>query len=85
MLTQLPIIQQVSQRLILYITAITQNNGTYLYLQDISQAYIQSAIKLNQDFYIRALLKLSTALKVLQGIILKVIRPLYSIPEAGNY
>ena len=25
------------------------------------------------------------ALKVPQGIILKIVRPLYSIPEAGNY
>jgi hypothetical protein len=42
-------------------------------------------MKLNQDFYIRVLFKLSIVLRVLQGIILKVVRPLYSIPEAGNY
>src|SRR6266571_2893029 len=63
----------------------TQNNSTYLYLRDISQAYIQSATKLNQDFYIRAPLKLSTAFGVSQGTILKVVRPLYNIPEAGNH
>ena len=49
------------------------------------QAYIQLAIKLNQDFYIRVPLKLNTVLKVSQGIILKVVKPLYSIPKAGNY
>src|SRR6266568_5543934 len=42
-------------------------------------------MKLNQDFYIRAPLELSIALRVLEGTILKVVRPLYSIPEAGNY
>ena len=31
------------------------------------------------------LLKLSTVLKISQGTILKIVRPLYSIPEAGNY
>ncbi|OCK87450.1 uncharacterized protein K441DRAFT_594094, partial [Cenococcum geophilum 1.58] len=36
-----------------------------------------SAIRLNRDFYIRAPLELST--------ILKVVRPLYGIPKAGNY
>src|SRR6266699_6676988 len=42
-------------------------------------------MKLNQDFYIRAPLELSIVLGVLEGIILKVVRPLYSIPKAGNY
>src|SRR6266702_4133853 len=63
----------------------TQNNSTYFYLQDILQAYIQSAIKLNQDFYIKAPLKFNTAFKVLQNIILKNFKPLYGIPEAGNH
>ena len=42
-------------------------------------------MKLNQDFYIKAPLKLSIALKVSEGTILKVVRPLYSIPKAGNH
>ena len=42
-------------------------------------------MKLNQDFYIKAPLELNTALKVLQDIILKVVRLLYSIPKAGNH
>ena len=85
-LTQSPTIQRVSQRLILCIAAITQNDvNTHLYLRDISQAYVQSATRLNRDFYIRAPLELSTALGVSQGTILKVVRPLYGIPEAGNH
>jgi len=54
-------------------------------LRDISQAYVQSTTKLNRDFYIRAPLELSIALGVSEGTILKVVRPLYGIPEAGNH
>src|SRR6266702_7399393 len=42
-------------------------------------------MKLNRDFYIRVPLELSIVIKVLEGTILKVIRPLYSILKAGNY
>src|SRR6266702_1493421 len=42
-------------------------------------------MKLNQDFYIKAPLELSIALRVLKGTILKVVRPLYGIPKAGNH
>src|SRR6266550_9262127 len=42
-------------------------------------------MKLNQDFYIKVPLELGIALRVLQSTILKIIRPLYSIPKAGNY
>jgi hypothetical protein len=61
------------------------DSGTCLYLQDILQAYVQSVTKLNRDFYIQALLELGAALRVLQGIVLRVVRPLYRIPEVGNY
>src|SRR6266567_1221703 len=42
-------------------------------------------MKLNRDFYIKAPLKFNIALGVLKGTILKVVRPLYGIPKAGNY
>jgi hypothetical protein len=42
-------------------------------------------MKLNWDFYIRAPLKLNIAFRVSQGIILKVVRPLYGISKVGNY
>jgi hypothetical protein len=84
-LTQSPTIQRVSQRLILCITAITQDDDTYLYLRDISQAYVQSVTKLNRDFYVRAPAELAAILSVSQGTILKVARPLYGIPETGNH
>ena len=51
-LTQSPTIQRVSQRIILCITPMINSNAS-LYLQDISQAYVQSTTLLNRDFYIR--------------------------------
>ena len=62
-----------------------QTNDIRLYLRDISQAYVQSATKLNRDFYIRVPFELTTALSVSKGTILKVVRLLYGIPELGNH
>ena len=87
-LTQSPTIQRVSQRLILCLAAITIDgtaDGSQLYLRDISQAYVQSSTKLVRDFYIRAPAELSTALGVTKGTVVKIVRPLYGIPEAGNH
>jgi Cu2+-containing amine oxidase len=83
-LTQSPTIQRVSQRIILCIAAITQET-TRLYLRDISQAYIQSTTSLNRDFYIKPPRELVAHLNLQEGAILKVIKPLYSVPEAGNH
>ena len=47
-----------------------------------TQAYIQSTTVLNRDFYVRPPPELAA---VFQSKILKVIRPLYGIPEAGNH
>lgn len=82
-LTQSPTIQRVSQRLILCLAAMMP--GKKLYLRDISQAYVQSVTKLNRDFYILAPPELTTQLSIAQGSILKVVKPLYGVPEAGNH
>jgi hypothetical protein len=57
---------------------------TGLYLQDILQAYVQSTTLLNHDFFVKPLLKLANHLN-LQDKVLKVVKPLYKVPEAGNY
>jgi len=62
-----------------------QNNRTYLYLRDITQAYIQLKLKLNCNFYIRPPPKLSTMLNIAKGGVLKVVKPLYRVLEVGNY
>jgi hypothetical protein len=52
-LTQSPIIQRVSQRIILALTPrLQQAKSIALYLQDISQAYIQSDTFLSRDIFI---------------------------------
>ena len=82
MLTQSPTIQRVSQRLILYIAAI----GLYsLYLRDISQAYVQFTINLNYEFYVRLPRELQSELRIGKDTVLKVLKPLYGVPEAGNH
>ncbi|KAI0991737.1 hypothetical protein K3495_g16450, partial [Podosphaera aphanis] len=82
-LTQSPTIQRVSQRLILCLAALVPN--TRLYLRDISQAYVQSTTNLNRDFYVRPPFELREKLGLRDDMILKVIKPLYGIPEAGNH
>ena len=80
-LTQSPTIQRVSQRLILALTATLIGSGKNLYLRDISQAYVQSDTELCRDLYIKPPIELEIA----HNMVLKVIKPLYGIPEAGNH
>lgn len=81
-LTQSPTIQRVSQRLILCIAAM---GGHELYLRDISQAYVQSTTNLNRQFYVRPPKELQNQLGLNERSILKVLKPLYGVPEAGNH
>jgi len=82
-LTQSPTIQRVSQRLILCLAAMLPYS---LYLRDISQAYVQSTTKLNRPFYVRPPEELSNILGInSQNAVLKVVKPLYGVPEAGNH
>jgi hypothetical protein len=83
-LTQSPTIQRISQRIILYIAAMI-GDTTRLYLRDISQAYVQSTTSLNRDFYIKPPRELVAHLNLQEGAILKVIKPLYGVLEAGNH
>ena len=77
-MTQSPTIQRMSQRLILTLAAIT---GHGLHLRDISQAYVQSATPLAREFYIRPPVELGLG----PDHVLKVIKPLYGVPEAGAH
>jgi len=81
-LTQSPTIQRVSQRLILCIAAMGPHS---LYLRDISQAYVQSTTNLNREFYVRPPRELQTELGIDKDSVLKVLKPLYGVPEAGNH
>ncbi|KHJ34346.1 hypothetical protein EV44_g3284 [Erysiphe necator] len=52
-----------------------------IFTRDISQAYTQSKSQLLRDFYVRP----STELDLPTNTILKVLRPLYGVPEAGTH
>jgi hypothetical protein len=56
-----------------------------LYLYNILQAYIQLITLFNCNFYINPPYKLTRELNLNNDSVLKVIKPLYGIPEAGNY
>jgi hypothetical protein len=62
---------------------IAENTG--LYLQDILQAYIQSTTMLNRDFYVSPPRELAKRLNLTDDSVLKVIKPLYDVLEAGNH
>ena len=83
-LTQSPTIQRISQRIILCLAAI-KGKEAGLYLRDISQAYVQSTTSLNRDFYINPPRELAYEMDLEKGSVLKVVKPLYGVPEAGNH
>jgi hypothetical protein len=86
-LTQSPTIQRISQRILLCVAAMgsATKKSTKLYLRDISQAYVQSTTELNREFFIKPPRELAEHLKLNKGAVLKVLKPLYGVPEAGNH
>lgn len=84
-LTESPTIQRVSQRLIICLAAVLGSDRASLYLRDVTQAYVQSTSELNREFFIRPPPELATVLGAPPDCILKVMKPLYGVPEAGNH
>ncbi len=84
MLTQSSIIQRISQRLILCLTA-TFYFEMDVYLRDITQTYVQSATSLNRDFYVQSLSELIKLMRISADCILKVIKSLYEMSEIENH
>jgi hypothetical protein len=82
-LTQSSTIQRISQRLVLCLIA--SLSDTKLYLRDIAQAYVQFADSLNRDFFIKSSHELIIMLEVPPNTILRVIKSLYEVLEAGNH
>jgi hypothetical protein len=80
MLTQLSTIQRMSQRIILALTACIILN-CHLYLKNITQAYVQSKISLNRQFFIRSSLELDLS----ERSILKVIKSLNEVFETETH
>jgi len=81
LLTQSPTIQRCSQRLILALAPTLMLQGMTLELRDISQAYVQSKSTLAREFLMRLPIELKD--RYPGGTILRVMKPLYGIAEAG--
>ena len=75
--TKAPTVQRFSQRIALCIAACLPHLKPFT--RDITQAYIQSHTDLEREVYIRAPRELGLP----EGYILKVVKPLYGIPESG--
>ena len=84
-LTQTLIIQWISQRLVVYLTAVLQNGDVQLYLWNIIQTYVQLKSNFNRDFYIRSPQKFIALLKISFDCILKIIKFLYKVFETNNH
>jgi hypothetical protein len=79
MLIQSLIIQRMSQRIILVITACIFH--CHFYLRDITQTYVQSKISLNREFFIRSLFELDLS----KNSILRVVKLLYDVLETETH
>ena len=82
-LTQAPTIQRCSQRLLLAITPALRKVGMQVMLRDITQAYTQSKTELNRTVLCKLPLELEN--RYPDGTILRVVKPLYGLAEAGNH
>ena len=81
-LTQLSTIQRVNQRLIICLIVY---HDAKLFLKDVTQTYVQSKTILIRDFYIKPSVKLTNMLEIHNDRVLKIIKFLYDVPEAGNH
>jgi hypothetical protein len=79
MLTQSSIIQRMSQRIILALTACIFD--CHLYLRNITQTYVQSKISLNRQFFIRSSLELDLS----KNSILRIVKLLYDVSETETH
>ncbi len=82
-MTQSPTIQRASQRLLVVIIPTLLKEDITLWLRNITQAYVQSTTFLQRQI----LAYLPKEIKGLypKGTIIVVLKPLYSVPEAGIY
>lgn len=74
----------MSQRLILCLAALGLEDCK-LYIRDITQAYVQSLTELNRNFYVKPPQEVIDYYGIDNNSVLKVTKPLYGVPEAGNH
>jgi hypothetical protein len=78
LLCHAPTASKSSFRIVL---ALAISQGTAVYTRDVSQAYVSSDAKLARDVYVRP----PPELNVEPGVLWKLEKPLYGLPEAGRY
>jgi len=81
LLTQAPTILRCSQRLILALVPSLMQQGLHVAIRDITQAYTQSETDLQRTVLLRLPRELRS--KYPDNTVLKVIKPLYGLAEAG--
>ena len=84
-LTQFLIIQQMSQRVILCLTAMFKNSLIKLYFRDVIQAYVQLIFSLNWEFYIKSSSEFTVTLDAIKTDVVKIVKSLYKILEMSNH
>jgi len=82
-LTQSPTIQRASQRLILALAPTLLRQGCVLWLRDITQAYVQSQSELARVVLARLPVQIRSNYPA--NMVMRVIKPLYGIAEAGTH
>jgi len=82
-LTQSPTIQRASQHLITALAPSLMVSSIGLWLRDVTQAYTQSTSTLNRVILANPPKEMADSFP--PGTIMKVIRPLYGVPEAGTH
>jgi hypothetical protein len=82
-LTQSPIIQRASQRIIMALAPALMAQGIHVWLRNITQAYTQSETLLQRTVLAHPPEQLHHQYP--QGTIMMVIKPLYGIAEAGAH
>lgn len=71
----------LGQSSIRLLTALAAIFGFRIWSQDVTQAYLQSADKLMMDIYIKP----NKELRMEEGQLLKLMKPLYGLGESGDY
>ena len=83
--TKSPTVARAHQRTALALAPSLFRSGKKLYVRDVRQAYTQSDTPLKRDVYLRISPTLARYLHCGPGKLLRVLKPLYGLPEAGLY